>query len=594
MIDVNKITSTLAKLSDVQLQTYAKMNPDPYTIALAVAESNRRKEMRAAGQGGQGMQEQPKVVDQMVAQMAPQQLPEDQGIGQLPAGEMNFAGGGIVAFADGGDVERYQDKGLVFETPYDRMNRLNREEAARRAAQGDAPLDEQAMRDRAFLSNMFSSVRGGAETIGRAAADVGTIIPRSLARAYDTVAVRPMRAAGINAAYLAPKLTPEGASAGSATPFTDVATARSAAQQDTAARDRDSISEQQAAAVVAAAQPLASRAPGAAPKADTTRKGPRPAPMDKAAPTTDTTTTQDKGVSGLDALVKDFTRSTELAQGALGNRRVGLASQLEQEALGAKEEGEKRRKERGDVFAKKEERLAEREKSIAGLGDKYMGLALLQAGAAMMSTPGNLGSVIGKGIAVGSERYIAGIDKINAAKDKFAEARDRLDDLRLNRDDMNEKEVRDENRAIRNARLQGQQLLVDGATKDLEISNANQKAIFGVAAENIIADKRIKSAENISANELKTRERIAQIPQGQERLAMLLGGGDLAKGLAKFTEIQAGKFNPTTAYTDYISKRKEGDTVLTPQEFVTQIRSIQALMGKSPPTAVDTSKPDRQ
>jgi hypothetical protein len=108
MIDVNKITSTLAKLPDQQLQQYAQMHKsDPYIMALAMSESNRRKEMRAAGQGGQGMQEQPKVVDRMVAEMAPQQLPEDQGIGQLPAGEMNFAGGGIIAFADGGDVERY-------------------------------------------------------------------------------------------------------------------------------------------------------------------------------------------------------------------------------------------------------------------------------------------------------------------------------------------------------------------------------------------------------------------------------------------------------------------------------------------------------
>jgi hypothetical protein len=108
MIDVNKITSTLAKLPDAQLQQYAQMHKaDPYIMALAMSESNRRKEMRSAGQGAQGMQEQPKVVDQMVAEMAPQQLPEDQGIGQLNAGNMNFAGGGIIAFADGGDVERY-------------------------------------------------------------------------------------------------------------------------------------------------------------------------------------------------------------------------------------------------------------------------------------------------------------------------------------------------------------------------------------------------------------------------------------------------------------------------------------------------------
>ena len=108
MIDVNKITSTLAKLPDQQLQQYAQMHKsDPYIMALAMSESNRRKELRSAGPGAQGGQEQPKVVDQMVAEMAPQRLPEEQGIGQLPAGDMNFADGGIVAFAGGGDVERY-------------------------------------------------------------------------------------------------------------------------------------------------------------------------------------------------------------------------------------------------------------------------------------------------------------------------------------------------------------------------------------------------------------------------------------------------------------------------------------------------------
>lgn len=105
MIDVNKITSTLAKLPDAQLQQYAQMHKaDPYIMALAMSESTRRKELRSAGQGAQGAQEQPKVVDQAVAEMAPQPLPEEQGIGQLPAGDMNFADGGIVAFAGGGEA----------------------------------------------------------------------------------------------------------------------------------------------------------------------------------------------------------------------------------------------------------------------------------------------------------------------------------------------------------------------------------------------------------------------------------------------------------------------------------------------------------
>jgi hypothetical protein len=558
MINVNKITSTLAKLQpDSELQQYVQMHKnDPYIVALGMLESNRRKELRDADQAANSdAQEQPTVVDQMVAQMAPQQMPEDQGIGQLPAGDMNFAGGGIIAFADGGDVERYQFGGNT-------MGGFTPDFAQAELASSASALQTQETQRAKILAELEQKV------------------------AFLTNAGAP-QAAAARAQLEAFKAS--GQSALPAAQFTPAAVSPAApVAAGTEGRRITSVAEGTGTNISPNLVPASARAKvktDAPPTANNKAAAPGTKP---AAPV------EDKGTSGLDALINKFTRETDLAQGTLRNQRAEQRSLIEQTAMEDKAEGEKRRAARGDVFAKKEGRLAEREKDIAGLNDKYTGLALLQAGAAMMSTPGNLGSVIGKGVQVGSERYIAGIDKINAAKDKFAEARDRLDDLRLNRDDMNEKEIRDENRAIRNSRLQGLQLIVDGAGKDLEISNANQKAIFGVAAENILADKKIKSAESISRSEIAARERIAQIPQGQERIASLLGKGDLAVGLAKFAEIQAGKFNPTTAYTDYISKRKEGDTVLTPQEFVTQIRSIQALMGKAPPTTVDTSKPDRQ
>jgi hypothetical protein len=70
---------------------------------LAISESNRRKEIRT---GGQQAAQQPKVADAAIAQMdAPQQsvLPEQQGIGAIPAPNMRgMAGGGIVAFDRGG------------------------------------------------------------------------------------------------------------------------------------------------------------------------------------------------------------------------------------------------------------------------------------------------------------------------------------------------------------------------------------------------------------------------------------------------------------------------------------------------------------
>ena len=124
MINVNQITSELAKMPDRALQQYAAMHKnDPYTVTLALSEANRRKQMRMGAQGA-GAMPQPTVVDQDIAQMsAPQQqmamahgLPEEQGLGQLPAPNMQgMAGGGIVAFDDGGEVPGYA--GGVFTGP---------------------------------------------------------------------------------------------------------------------------------------------------------------------------------------------------------------------------------------------------------------------------------------------------------------------------------------------------------------------------------------------------------------------------------------------------------------------------------------------
>jgi hypothetical protein len=98
-----------------QLQQYATLHKnDPYIVTLALSIANQKKQMKAGQEGQAGMQPQPKVVDQDIAQMLappPQQmLPEDTGIGQLPAQNMqNMAEGGIVAFDDGGRVPGYAD-----------------------------------------------------------------------------------------------------------------------------------------------------------------------------------------------------------------------------------------------------------------------------------------------------------------------------------------------------------------------------------------------------------------------------------------------------------------------------------------------------
>jgi soluble lytic murein transglycosylase-like protein len=108
MINVNQITSTLRGLPDRALQQYAMMHKgDPYILALAVSESNQRKQMRMAGQGQAGAMPQPKVADAAIASMAQQQLPEDQGIARIPAPNIqSMADGGIAGYGDGDDVPR--------------------------------------------------------------------------------------------------------------------------------------------------------------------------------------------------------------------------------------------------------------------------------------------------------------------------------------------------------------------------------------------------------------------------------------------------------------------------------------------------------
>ena len=125
--NVDLITQTLAKLQpDAALQNYARMHKnDPYILSLATAESNRRKALRVAAQG-QNAGQQPTVVDQNIAGMAPAPvmtgsggtlqtgyggpvttgmaaggLPEDQGIAQIPTPNMQYmADGGIAGYDD--------------------------------------------------------------------------------------------------------------------------------------------------------------------------------------------------------------------------------------------------------------------------------------------------------------------------------------------------------------------------------------------------------------------------------------------------------------------------------------------------------------
>lgn len=81
--------------------------------------------------------------------------------------------------------------------------------------------DPQATADRAAVGRLWEGVKGFNAKAGAAIADVASLPVRGAVGAYDTAVVRPMRAAGINAAYLSPAVTPAGANPESMTPFSD-------------------------------------------------------------------------------------------------------------------------------------------------------------------------------------------------------------------------------------------------------------------------------------------------------------------------------------------------------------------------------------
>ena len=98
--NTEKLTSQMAMLPDAALKQMAMMHKnDPYVLPLIISEDGRRKQMRQAAQAQMGGMPQPKVADTALAQMG--QLPEEQGIGSLPAPNMQrMADGGIAGYED--------------------------------------------------------------------------------------------------------------------------------------------------------------------------------------------------------------------------------------------------------------------------------------------------------------------------------------------------------------------------------------------------------------------------------------------------------------------------------------------------------------
>jgi hypothetical protein len=517
MINVNQITSQLARMPDQALQQYAMMHKnDPYTVSLALSESNRRKQMRDAAQGQQGMAPQPKVVDQGIAGMAapsemnpaqmealmqqldrkkeqeyreftrgaapaPQPMPEDVGIGALPAPNMQgMAGGGIVAFGGGGDVPGYAPGGTLI----DRMQ-----------AQGVAalrPLQDQINQaEQIYVAAAKSGDPAAISRYGKVLSDLKAQLAEKTSTQFGNAAPAVMA-----------QLTPAAVAPAAVAP---------------------------AVVIPSVNPPVAPPAPAPTdrvPPAPGAGK-PRPAPAPAAAAPRAPVVPDGDYLTQLDAMEA---RAGDVVDPTALLKQNQTLKEVQAEKAALDERKLEQKAEFDEMFKGKEERIGKREAELGKSKDTNTGMAFLEAGLAMMQARGPGLAGIAQGAGVGLKQYQSGIKDIRAAQEKLDDARDRIEELRQNQSSMNKREVRDAEKGIRAIVNQGDRSLIEGVEKATGVRQAK----FSAAVTSNMARAEAERNRNFQAEQggldRASREKIASMPPAEIQKISLLGGGDFAKG----------------------------------------------------------------
>jgi len=514
MLNVKTLTDTMSRMELPQLQQYAALHKnDPYIVTLALSIANQKKQMKASRDGQAGMMIQPKVADQQIAQMsaplpqqmAPQQqmLPEDQGIGTLPARNMqNFAGGGIVAFDEGGTTTTspvgrfFSDLTTQTQTPEQKQ----REALLNTLRRKRADLNEQG-----GLFGLQQQTPQQKEIYERTKAEIDYL--ENLVR---------------NPKYAPPASTtaPAAAAAAAVDPYDPKTATRRSMFVDPPINKRPPP--------VAPAAPTASAAP-------ITEAG-LPA---IAQPKFQRTVIPDINVADQLKLYKDAMPKTIVDP--MAAERIAIndaASQVAAKQLSAFEQEVQNRK---PAFEERLKKLDEKETRVNTMEDRNLNMALVEAGLSMMSGESQYAFVnIGKGAQVGTKAYIEGQAKVEAARDKLDEAKARIEEFRRNEDMMTSKERRTLKNEYENTFISAKKNLLEGIQQQYnltrgdvtsaiaaklaresvkaQIGSAENLGIAGIESQQSIAKANMANAANISREDNLSRERVARMPSQLERI----------------------------------------------------------------------------
>jgi hypothetical protein len=335
------------------------------------------------------------------------------------------------------------------------------------------------------------------------------------------------------------------------------------------------------------------KAVSAAPTADTGRKGPSAGPT--AGPVAGPRAPAQAGLGDLATTYADILKKQDYKDPA--EARLKALEKLERTAAeDAKAALLRDQAKFEDAYKGREKRLSDRELDIGKQKDTNTGLAFLNAGLAIMSTPGGLATAIGKGAQVGTAQFAAGLDKIRSAQERLDEARDKMEDLKLNRAEMSAKDIRAAEKDIRNVGVDAEKRAIDGIRTAADVNRKTATDLFKATVDVGVGRERIESTEKIATLDRNAANARAGAPSAEMREAMLLGTGstDAERYLSGLKVKQAllGDKQGTQLFKMFLEengrREKNMEKPLTLEQFRSQSAAFFA-----PPAAVDTSAPTR-
>jgi hypothetical protein len=633
------------------LQQYAALHKnDPYIVTLALSIANQKKQMKAAQDGQAGMMPQPTVVDQDIFGIplepqprgaAPQQqmaqaLPEDQGIGTLPAQNMqNFAGGGIVAFDEGGDVPGFQSgvftgtggvpsgaiiMGNMYQDPVTgKMVPLPERDAL---PFGNVPINY-AENKRLYLEKQKADLanrKTAAQNILNESPEDYALRKVSELEAKGGKQLSPDARNKYMSELVNDKIAGQvkrkDASLTTSSDLADPKNIYKYAPKGVADLPAGSSEADYMSGINKLIR--GSQTSGASIPSISTAFDLNPERYKITAPQLASATPKDMADRlaagmGPNPTVSPLAGQQEAVNKANVTARQNAAKDLEQQF-----------EKQGLAFKDTLEKLTSKEARVKTMEDNQLGMSMFEAGLAMLAGDSPYAMVnIGKGAQVGTKKYMEIQDKVEGARDKIDEAKMKIEEFRRNEANMNARELRAARKDVDEAVSNGAQAslnlmrenygmkfnqglafvnnsyMLDKFNAETTLSTAvhNQNTAKDIdltrarlSNESNIANANMANQRAIEANRAATQLGLAQLEArrlpAEARSAMLLGTGRtdaerLESGMRKVQEIASDKTGATYAklYAEHVTDaRKQMTTPLTPTQFADSMRAILTSM----------------